>query len=269
MEESFTEVCFSAMGMKNLTVLGLTFLVYLIYSHFPKATFTAQISSQLYAILFLLILDFLGFNPSQQLISTMQLLIHLSHSPWGVGWDKTSLIIEVELLLLLITHCWLGSDNHPSLIHLVNLFLKTGSPQQVPRPYFALRQNWLSEGFRLFSSPSQNFLFCYLTWWCHQCIEVLPSFTLFQCSLHQSTADGRAVCSPLGLSIPGVLDTPTTERKLWPALCHQRDWEKSISDISCTLPLGCLCLKLLLKFQHVQNSNTQWQGDFIQATIIC
>lgn len=170
----------------------------------------------------------------------MQLVIHPSHLPWGVDWNKISLIIEIKLLLLLIT-C-IETSWHSSC----QLIPKNWISPLVSWPCFALGQNWLSEGFGLFSSPSQNFLFCYLT--------MMPSlyFRFFPASPCSST-----VCiSPwqmAGLCVQPwnvnsrCMDSPTSESKLWPALCHQRDWEKSISDISCALPLGCLCPKFLLK----------------------
>jgi len=37
-----------------------------------------------------------------------------------------------------------------------------------------------------------------------------------------------------------VLDAPPSESKLWPALCCQRDGEECISDVNCSIPLGCL-----------------------------
>ncbi|GAB0183397.1 DNA mismatch repair protein Msh3 [Grus japonensis] len=45
-------------------------------------------------------------------------------------------------------------------------------------------------------------------------LQVLWSLTLFQCSLDQPMANGGAVFSPLGQSVPGVLDTPPSEGKL-------------------------------------------------------
>jgi len=53
-------------------------------------------------------------------------------------------------------------------------------------------------------------------------------------------ANGGTVFPPLGQSIPGVLDAPPGESKLWPALCCQRDGEECISNISGGISLGCL-----------------------------
>lgn len=132
----------------------------------------------------------------------MQLLTHPSHPPWGVDWDKTSLIIEIKLLLLLIT-C-IETSWHSSC----QFIPKNWICPLVSWPCFALGQNWLSEGFGLFSSPSQNFLFYYLTWWCHHCTSGF--FQLHPVPLQPASVPGRwqgCVSSP-GMSIPGVWTAP-------------------------------------------------------------
>ena len=50
-------------------------------------------------------------------------------------------------------------------------------------------------------------------------LQMFWSFTLFQYSLDQPVANGGTVFPPLGQSIPGVLDAPPGESKLWPSLC--------------------------------------------------
>jgi len=59
--------------------------------------------------------------------------------------------------------------------------------------------------------------------------------------------NGDAVFPSLGQAIPGVLDTPPCESKVWPALCRQKGSEECISGISSGIPLGCLGLQVVLK----------------------
>ena len=60
-------------------------------------------------------------------------------------------------------------------------------------------------------------------------LQVFRSFTLFQCSLDQSTANGGAVLPPLGQLISSVLDAPPSES---PHSAAKGIAKKCISDIS-------------------------------------
>lgn len=118
-----------------------------------------------------------------------------------------------------------------------------GSSVQVPWSNFSLWQDQLLEGFKLFSSCSQEqFLLCSPTQWRCQCtagIQEPPPV------LDQLVRNGRAVFWCLEQSIPGELDTPLSKSILWPELCFQKDWEKSIHSVSFGIQFGCLCLQLL------------------------
>lgn len=108
------------------------------------------------------------------------------------------------------------------------------TPVQVPLAYFVLWQDQLSDEFGFSFFLLKNF-FCSIAPH-NDIIDVLQVFwssTLFLCSLDESMADGWAVFPPMEHSIPGILDTPTSKSKLWPALCCLSDWEKCISDINC------------------------------------
>ena len=79
-------------------------------------------------------------------------------------------------------------------------------------------------------------------------LQVLGSAALFQYSLDQPMAIGWAVFPPLGQTVPGILNNPPGEGKLWPAFCGQRNGKEGSSNVSGGIALGCFWLQFLLEF---------------------
>jgi len=52
-------------------------------------------------------------------------------------------------------------------------------------------------------------------------------------------AIGWAVFPPLGQTVPGILNNPPGEGKLWPAFCGQRNGKEGSSNVSGGIALGC------------------------------
>ena len=53
---------------------------------------------------------------------------------------------------------------------------------------------------------------------------------------------------PQWQTIPGILNAPPGESKLWPIFYGHKNGEKGISNVSCGKPLGCFWLQFILGF---------------------
>ena len=127
-------------------------------------------------------------------------------------------------------------------------------------------RNWIScaDPFNFFSVNNQtssqkdpncslSFLETYLCYIAphHNAInvlQVLRSTVLFQGSLDQPMANGQAMFPPLGQTVPGILNAPPGENKLWPTFCGQMNGEECVSNVSGRILLGCFWLQFILEF---------------------
>ncbi|CAM9654082.1 unnamed protein product, partial [Bubo scandiacus] len=111
---------------------------------------------------------------------------------------------------------------------------KGHSPRLRPLNFLLLDgKSSLQEDFNYLLSFLKDFLSCVPPY--NDIINELQVFwspTFLQCSMDQSMANGGAVFPPLGQLIPGVLDTPPSECKLWPALWCYWNREKRVSNVS-------------------------------------
>ena len=142
-----------------------------------------------------------------------------------VGGDMAVILLTTSVQMCQHPSCHFISRNWISCAGPFTLFCLIAKP--------ACRRIWI------ICSPFSKTSLAVLPHTVMSSMYMLRSTTLFQCSLDQPVANCLTMFPPLRQTIPGILNGPPGESKLWPTFCGQRNEKEDISNDSDGIPLGC------------------------------